>query len=133
MNFPLPGANWTYLHTLTLKATTGAAGFALVNGTPDLVTWTAPDDGQLHRVTVYSSQLIGSSQTGGTVSVQATVPGAGSAHFSQVFPGGSGASAAGLIGTPYTAVVGPGSTVTVSQTSALTGGDGTVWAEIWAL
>lgn len=114
-----------------LQATTGVNGFALVNSSPDFLTWNVPADSQLHRVAVYASQLVTVSETGGTVQVQFTVPGAGASHFTTIFSGGSGASTTGLAGSPFTAVVASGSIVTVSQTSPLSAGAAKVWAEIW--
>lgn len=134
MTFPLPGANWSYLHALTLKATTGLAGFALVNGTPNVLSWKAPADGAMHRFMVVSVVHVSSAETGGVISAvyQSPVPGAAN-HFTQLIAGGLGTDVNGQTGTTFFALVQPGTTVTVQQTSALTAGAAVLNAELWAL
>lgn len=128
--FPVPGANWSYLHTLTLKATTGVNGFALVNGTPNIISWVVPNDGKLHRMMIFSTLQVTSTETGGVVNYSYNTP-AGLAVNEQLAAGGV---ATGLNTTfSYTVIVQPGSTVIISQGTALTGGAATLWAEIWGL
>ena len=40
----------------------GLAGFALQNATPNILTWTAPNDGNYHRVVVAASIGVTSSR-----------------------------------------------------------------------
>ena len=130
MTFPLPGSNYSFLHTFTLKATTGLAGVQLTDGTPTLLTWDVPDDGQLHRFTLSAAMDVISNTTGGTITVSFTLPDGTSSLVdwiagTQGFPGYNfGIENVGI--TP----VQPGSTVTVAQ-QALTAGAATVWVEIW--
>ena len=131
MTFPLPGANWSYLHGFTLKATTGVSGYVLQNATPVVLSWTAPNDGQLHRAMVITSMDVTSAQTGGAIGAEVTLPD-GTSGFPGLVQGGQG------VGFNYTAFpiiyhVGPGTTVTVSQTTAMTAGAAKLWAEIWGL
>jgi hypothetical protein len=130
--FPLPGANWTYLHGLTLKATTGPAGFALQNGTPGILTWTAPADGQLHRFLITSGLDVTSVATGGAIAVSFTLPD-GTAVSNVTLFGGSQAAGTPNPGNSFLRTVKAGTTVTVTQTSALTAGAAVLWAEIWGL
>lgn len=132
--FPLPGANWTYLRALRLVASTGLNGANLQNGTPTLLQWTAPNDGQLHRFMVVGQLHVTSAETGGQVSVQyfAPFPGA-TAHTSQLFAAGLGTDTGGqLLGFVPAITVAPGSVVSILQVSALTAGAAVLWAEIWA-
>ena len=69
MTFPLPGANWSYLHSPRLVATTGVNGFMLQNATPNILSWTAPNDGNMHRLIVFATLHVTSSETGGKVLV----------------------------------------------------------------
>lgn len=131
MMFPLPGANWTYLHALTLKAATPLAGFALQDGTPGIISWAVPDDGKLHRFTYFASMSIGSDQDGGDVDVGWFAPDGSEQGFT-VFSGGQGAGQ-NFSQTALGIICGPGTTVTIAQTTALTGGAATLWAEIWGL
>ena len=112
-----------------LLAATPVAGFALANGTPTLVSWTAPADGQQHRFMVTGNTVIGSAETGGAVHVTWTTPGSG-ATSAGTDPGGT--AGPGVKNWTLTmGVVAPGTTVTVSQSSALTLGAATSYAEIW--
>ena len=130
MTFPLPGANWTYLHSPRLVATTGAAGFALQNATPDVLTWTAPDDGQLHRCVVFGSMHIASDETGGIVQCIYTMPDGGAAFYT-AWPGSQGAGFNAQ--TSIDMIMKAGTVFTLQQVTALTGGAATLWAELWAL
>jgi hypothetical protein len=131
MAFPLPGANWSYLHSPRLVATTGIGGFALVDGTPQILSWTAPNDGQLHRAMVYFDMTVGSAQTGGAVSVSGFAPD-GTEYFWQVAPGGSGAGYV-YYDSALIRTVKPGTVLALGQSTAQTAGAAKIWAEIWAL
>src|ERR1019366_9155796 len=113
---------------LSLLATTGTAGYTLVNGTGTIITWTAPNDGNLHRVMLASSSSVTTLEVGGATSIAFTPP-TGSAGTST--PYAAALSAASRSSQPIFAIVGPGTTVTFSQASALTGGAATIWAELW--
>jgi hypothetical protein len=131
MTFPLPGANWGNTHTLRLVAATGAAGYALADSTGPVISWTAPADGNLHRFIVFASAYCTSAETGGEIEITYTMPN-GDAVTVEVF---SPNQAAGQI-LPDNAtlfVLESGGTVSLNQTSALTAGAATMWAEIWAL
>ncbi len=126
-----PGFEDPHLYTapaMMLLAATGTAGFALQNGTPTLLTWTAPSDNQLHRVLLISGQNVSVAETGGAVGLSFTAPN-GTGGTASVYAGGSGTglSAATYIGR----LVQAGTVVSLAQTSALTLGAAVVWAEIW--
>jgi hypothetical protein len=130
MTFPLPGANWTYPHSLRLVATAGPAGFALQNATPAILTWTAPNDGQVHRVLVFAEVNVSVAETGGLVQAHMTDAG-GTAGTLQLDAGGHGTGF--FVSATRTLLVQPGSTLTISQDSALTVGAAAFFAELWAL
>lgn len=113
---------------LGLLAATPVAGFALQNGTPNILTWTAPADGQMHRVLVHAGLRVTSAETGGAVTLTVIQPD-GSTYAPGAFAGGSGTNAT----SGFTAMhpVQAGSTVTLAQSSALTAGAAVVWAELW--
>ena len=115
---------------LVLQATTGVAGFALQNATPTIISWTAPNDGQMHRFQLFAVVHVSSNETGGAIATQWTAPG-GQSGLSTPFAGGSGS---GLVLTAADRVnlVEPGTTVSLVQSTALSGGAAVVWAEIWA-
>lgn len=111
-----------------LVGTTGAAGFALQDATPTIIgPVNVPNDGNLHRATVVWGLNVTSAETGGAVAMEYTGPG-GNAVTPQLSAGGAGA---GETGTQFDRVVKPGSTVSVVQTSALTAGAATGYAELW--
>lgn len=116
----------------SLQATTGIAGVPLQNATPNIITWTAPNDGNMHMFVALSVVHVTSAETGGQVQViyQSPITGAGN-HFSQLLAGGLGTDVNGQTGTTIFGLVEPGTTVTIQQTSALSAGAATVWAEIW--
>ena len=113
-----------------LVAETPAAGVALQNGTPVFLSWTAPNDGNLHEFELVASLQVTSGETGGAVGLSFTFPG-GAAATPNVFAAGLGA------GTVNSSVAGkrlvaPGTTVTLAQTSALTAGAAQLMAQLWA-
>lgn len=112
---------------LTLQATTGVAGTALVNGTPTILSWTAPNDGQMHRAVLIVSQHVTSSETGGQLAYMFNAPD-GSGPAANPFAGNFGVGFAGIINV---ALIAPGSVFSFKQNTALTVGAAMVWAEIW--
>lgn len=130
--YPLPGlpAPAPPAYPVELVATTGPSGVALQNGTPTFLTWTAPSDGQMHRVIVLAAIEVTALETGGAVGLGWTAPGGQTvAAAAQLFAAGL---SAGPTQTFQLRAIESGSSVTVAQTTALTaGGPTTVWAEIW--
>ena len=114
---------------LLLQAATPVAGVALVNGTPTILTWSVPNDGQDHRFAHFGSASISSASTGGQVVCSYTAPDSANTTHT-VFPATQAQSVV-TVQNNFSVVVKAGSTVTVAQSTALTGGAETVWAEIW--
>jgi hypothetical protein len=116
---------------LELLAATPEAGFALQNATPTILSWTAPNDGNLHRAKLIIYLLVTSGETGGNINIDFTDP----SNTSRAFGLGLSGKAAGEYGNQQyeweSLFAYPGTTVTLVQSSALTGGAATVWAEIW--
>lgn len=109
-------------------ADAGINGFALQNGTPNILTWTAPNDGVPHRVTVFGGVRCSNAETGGVIQINATdLAGGGIAR--QLDAGGHGVGS--FVFTASLILVQPGTTVTVQQSSALTVGAATAFAEMW--
>ena len=116
---------------LALQATTGPFGSGLINGTPIIVTWTAPADGANHRFVFIGTRNVGSLETGGQITLAYSPPGGGTIS-TVVAAGGSGAGQGSLgNAATITGTLASGATVQLQQTSALTGGSCTVFAEIW--
>lgn len=118
-----------FAQPLTKVADTGLPGAALQNGTPVLVTWTAPNDGQMHFVLALAEQHVTVAETGGAVTLSASTPDGGASVNAGVFAGGSGVGGAAAFTARFLA---PGATLTIQQTSALTVGAAVVWAQLWA-
>lgn len=117
--------------TPPLVATTGPAGFALQNATPNILTWTAPNDGSLHRVTVILTQTVTSNETGGSIRISYNDP-LGNAGSITPFPGGSTAGTLPNSAGPAPLIVGANTQVVLKQFTALTAGAAVLWAELWA-
>lgn len=116
------------LGALGLQANIAAAGFALINGTQDIITWTAPNDGALHRFLVIGTIDVTVAETGGQIVVNFTAPDNTAAAGIQLFAGGR---ATGVAQTTVNAQVKAGTTVAVHQQTALTVGTATLWADIY--
>lgn len=115
---------------LVLQATTGATGHTLVNGTGTIISWTPPDDGQLHRVMIIAGIDVTSDETGGTVYTNITLPD-GTNSFVTLFNGDQDTGFQVCYNGPTIYVQKAGVQVEVAQYSPLTGGAATLWAEIW--
>jgi hypothetical protein len=108
-------------------ATTGTTGYTLVNGTGTIVSWPVPNDGNLHRITVLINLLVTSGETAGAVALTVVTP-SGVSHSPVLLAGGAGTGLTQITNSYFAEA---GSTVTLAQSSALTGGAATLWAEIW--
>lgn len=104
---------------------TPAAGFALQNGTPNILTFTTPNDGNIHGYYLASSMNVTVLEVGGAVNLNFTA--GGHAYSNSVF--NSGAAVGNYIGVS-TFPADPNTTVTLVQTAALTSGAAVVFASI---
>jgi hypothetical protein len=111
------------------QAATPVAGFPLQNATPTVLSWTAPSDGQNHRIMILATGFATVLEVGGQVNVNYALPNGNTSPFPLLL---SGTQAVGYITAAYVAaIIGPGAVVSIQQSSALTSGAATVWAEIW--
>jgi hypothetical protein len=120
---------FTPIQVMTLQASTPLAGFSLINGTPTILSWTAPNDGNIHSIQVFLSQRVSSPETGGEVDLNYTYPDGGSINHTPY----GGNSGNGTNSQDYFDQIKPGSTVSVVQATALTGGTAIVWVSIWGV
>lgn len=117
---------------LLLQAATPVAGYSLVNGTGQVtnMTWTAPNDGNQHRIVIFASiDVTSGPETGGAITGSWTVPDGTSGAAFSIYAAGlsAGLHTAGA----FLAIVEAGATVTVNQSTALTGGASKLWCELW--
>jgi hypothetical protein len=111
------------------QAATPVAGFSLQNATPTLLSWTAPSDGLNHRFEIFATGFATVLEVGGQVNVNYALPNGNTSPFPLLL---QGTQAVGYITAAYVAaIIGPGAIVSIQQSSALTSGAATVWAEIW--
>jgi hypothetical protein len=111
-----------------LLASTGAAGFALQNGTPTILTYTFPNDGLMHRFWIVGQLAVTVTEVGGTVRMSLTAAD-GTVATPSVLAASQGV---GLTGVTYQAFTcKANTTVQMNQTTALTSGAGVLYAEIW--
>jgi hypothetical protein len=114
---------------LSLVATTGLSGFTMVNGTPNLFSWTAPSDGNMHRLFLVGEQIVTGALTGGKVTANFTDP-SGAVQTRQIFAPSNGVGFSGPQALTFT--VAPGSVCAVQQNSAVTAGAAVMYLEMWA-
>lgn len=115
---------------LELQASTGEAGFTLQPALTPILSWTTPNDGQLHRVVLFFILDVSAALTGGIIQFLVPDP-LGNNSNTDPGPGGSAAGVHGNVTGQSTFMAGPGKTVTLTQESGVTAGAGVVWAEIW--
>jgi hypothetical protein len=111
--------------SLTPTVRTPAAGFALQNGTPTILSFTTPNDGQAHGYSVATTLNVTVAETGGAV--QLTWTSQGVAFAATVYAGGSGT---GTNNVNSACVADPNTVVTLKQSTALTAGTASVAAAI---
>ena len=104
---------------------TAPGGFALQNGTPVILSWTAPNDGQLHQAFVSATLVVTVAETGGQVFARWTSLGA--AQVQTAFNPNVGVGGAFY---NVVALVDPGTTIHLDQNTALTAGAANVGAVI---
>jgi hypothetical protein len=117
-----------WLAGFELQATTGVGGYTLINGTGNILTWTPPNDGAMHRMILVSTLEVTSAETGGQVNLTYSDPG-GTSHTQTPYAAALGAG--GHISAAFIVPVEANQAVTLAQASALMAGAAVLWAEIW--
>jgi hypothetical protein len=120
----------TALGGLGLQADTAAAGYTLINGTGNIITWTPPNDGNLHWCTIFGGVHVTTLEAGGAISVTYNYPDGTSS--TDTLASGNQSPGHNLF-TARLMPVEAGVIVTVAQVSALTSGAAVAWAGIWGL
>jgi len=113
---------------LVKQADTGPNGFTMINGTQTILTYTTANDGLLHTVIVNLGVLVTVLQVGGALQLAWTDP-AGNARTSTLNSGGLGTGMTNVALAER--VVQANTTVTLSQSSALTAGASVAYAQLW--
>jgi hypothetical protein len=111
--------------SLTPTVRTAPAGFSLVNGTPNILSFTTPNDGNVHSYFVSTTLNVTVAETGGAV--QVTWTSGGVAYVATYYAGGSGIGTNNVSGQ---VVADPNTVVTLKQSSALSAGTASVNAAI---
>lgn len=117
---------------LAKVASTPGTGFALQNATPNILTYTAPNDGNVHSVIVSSKAIAAGNPVGGGAYVRV--------NGSQPYCATTSSNAYMITPSPGNGVqygmfemtVQPGDIVTLDQIGALTAGTVQVYASIYA-
>lgn len=112
-----------------LAASTPLTGYTLVNATnTTMLSWTSPNDGQIHRLTLVFILHVTSSETGGAIAFNSFVP---DGTAIGAVPVSAGGVVTGFGQFQREQLVGPNVTSTVVQTTALTVGAAVAWAQFW--
>lgn len=106
-----------------------AIDFALQNGTPTVITWTTPNDGNEHRAQVFASLNMSSGGTGGQLNFQWTYKGS---QGSAVIFAANATSGTHVPAISTLIMADPNTAVRIIQSTALTAGAGEISAEVWA-
>lgn len=124
-DFPFGGG----LPALQLQAS--ANDVALIDSTQTIVSWTAPNDGNVHWVFFAAGQDVTSATTGGLVQTSYTLPDGTGPITHTLFAASQADTGENEPSNTYGRPVEAGSTVSVIQATALSGGAAVVWAAIW--
>lgn len=119
------------LGAMRVVASTGAAGYTMINGTGTILTWTAPSDGNLHTVVMQAVLHVATNETGGDINLSFTAPAGNVKTTDYIGPGKTADEYACDFAQWQQFVVASGGTVTLAQNSALTAGTATCYAQIW--
>lgn len=116
-----------------INVATPLAGFALQNGTPNIISYTTPNDGKIHFVFVAGEVVVSVGETGGQLSLNFTDPG-GTPRSRSQDPGGHAAGYFdfGSSNGGQLVAVAPNTTVTLLQSVALTVGAAVVYAGLFS-
>ena len=120
----------TYAKTsaLPITAETSATGVALINGTQTFLTVTVPNDGKVHTAQVMVAKDVTATLTGGTTAFTVT-PLVGTTIVTTTTTTSVGYHG-GITTNATIHLVKPGTTVTVTQSTAMTEGAAKVYAKI---
>lgn len=114
---------------LGLLETTTQTGTALNNTTQQFFQWTAPADGNLHRVMLHADLNITSVLTGGSIQLNYTSP----ANTSVIKSVSTQTAVGEYVLGPLSFLIKSGSTVTLAQSAAMSAGAAVLYAELWGL
>ena len=127
----MPDAQLGSVSGLQKVGSTGLPGFTLINGSINIFSWTPPNDGNMHRVAIFSSLTVTSAETGGKIAVNFNDP-SNTAQSRQLYGPGLGIGYNNpSSGSPLLVPVYPGVPVVLVQATALTVGAAQLWAEMW--
>lgn len=115
---------------ITPVARTAAAGVGLINNTQTFLSWTSPNDGQLHPVLTVGVLIVSVLEVGGAISITYTLAGVQATHTVIAAAQAAGNVPLGTGNQPV--VIDPNTTVSLTQSSALTGGSSILYATLLA-
>lgn len=109
-----------------MQATTGASGFTLLNSNQTIISWTSPNDGNLHRAIIFATLVVSTTQTGGGVAITLAGP-----TIASLFPGGQGTGNHINESTITDTILLPNTEYGLFQNSPQSAGAAVIYAEIW--
>lgn len=126
-NAVVPAAPTTPAGTAKQVAKTPSTGTAFGASQASILTWTAPNDGQMHQATYAGIIVAGAAgTTGGAVRILYTAGGQ-----SNNFSVSAGTLSANQVASSQDSLaVDPGTTVNLQQATGLAAGAATIWASI---
>lgn len=127
---PLPVVSWLSPNSVVPVASIVPTGFTLQNGTPSILQWQAPSDNNKHFVLFEGFLIVVTSETGGALQLQFTF--ANTFRSGLLDPGAHPNNAPNSFPVHFGTYVDSGTTVFISQQSALTAGAAILNGVLWA-
>jgi hypothetical protein len=108
----------------------GGDGVPLVNGSPVLLSYVVPSDGHYHSVMGIFSLEVATTMTGGQVQVRFVDGTTGYVYTGNIYAGnGTGPV---IYGSSFINRLSPGSSITITQSTALTAGQATINMSVYS-
>jgi hypothetical protein len=117
---------------LEVQSSTGIDGFTLQDATPTILSWTVPNDGNMHNCMLFGEVVVSSDTTGGAISINYLDPAGGSRTFT-AFAGSYASTGAKSQSAGVQLSVAPNQTVTVTESTAQSAGAAIFYGTLWGL
>jgi hypothetical protein len=116
--------NYVPLYT-GFRKVASVTNFALQNATPNILTYTTPNDGQYHIITIVGLLIVNTVEAGGQINFSV------GGNPGILFASNKAVGTYNIPDTINMMLAGPNASVLVSQATALTSGAANIDLEVW--